>query len=77
MAARPGLAMSRRRHETSDSEPIEFVPGEFAYNTRVASLLAPSWVVMLMYGGKTTTGASSLSRRAASAPLPPPPQRPG
>ena len=70
--------MSRRRHETSDAEPIEFVPGEFAYNTRVASLLAPSWAVMLMYGGKTTTGASS-SREEQPPPRapPPPPQRPG
>ena len=38
-------------------EPIEFVPGDFEYNARVAALLGPCWGIMLMFGGKTTTGA--------------------
>ena len=37
-------------------EPVEFVPGPFLYNGRVALLLAPCWAVMLTYGGKTTSG---------------------
>ena len=52
-------------------EPIEFVPGDFEYNARVAALLGPCWAIMLMFGGKTTTGAlacpSPLLRSALSA----------
>ena len=42
--------------EASMVESLEFVPGPFLYNGRVAMLLAPCWVVLLMYGGKTTSG---------------------
>jgi hypothetical protein len=51
--------MASRRYG-AESDPIEFVPDDFAYNSRVAALLGPSWAVMLMYGGKTTTGAPPL-----------------
>eukprot|EP01045_Picozoa_sp_COSAG04_P005466 COSAG04_NODE_254_length_18809_cov_8.025869_24_plen_272_part_00 len=67
-------------------EPIEFVPGDFEYNARVAALLGPCWAIMLMFGGKTTTGAlarpslysvpavcdaRAACRRLCSLPLPP------
>eukprot|EP01047_Picozoa_sp_COSAG01_P095435 COSAG01_NODE_26137_length_722_cov_2.874799_1_plen_53_part_00 len=35
---------------------MEFLPGEFRHDRRVAALLVPCWVVLLMFGGKTTTG---------------------
>eukprot|EP01043_Picozoa_sp_COSAG02_P044168 COSAG02_NODE_3917_length_6047_cov_13.851261_4_plen_54_part_00 len=42
---------------------VEFVPGPFLYNGRVGLLLAPCWLVMLMYGGKTTSGEEELLAR--------------
>jgi len=50
-------------------EPIEFVPGDFEYNARVAALLGPCWAIMLMFGGKTTTGALARPSPLLRSPL--------
>ena len=50
-------------------EPIEFVPGDFEYNARVAALLGPCWAIMLMFGGKTTTGALACPSPPLRSPL--------
>ncbi len=50
-------------------EPIEFVPGDFEYNARVAALLGPCWAIMLMFGGKTTTGAPARPSPLLRSPL--------
>ncbi len=49
--------------ECAGMAQLEFVPGPFLYNGRVGLLLAPCWLVMLMYGGKTTSGKEELLAR--------------
>ena len=39
---------------------VVFVPGSFLYDGRVASLLVPCWVAMLMFGGRTTVGVLAV-----------------
>ena len=37
-----------------------FIPGDFVHNQRVLVLLAPCWVIMMMFGGKTTMGIMAV-----------------
>jgi hypothetical protein len=50
----PGAPAVKLHHRHRGT--MEFLPGEFRHDRRVAALLVPCWVVLLMFGGKTTTG---------------------